>query len=36
MWSIVDNYQNRVSANQTHMTVSRAQVPTHRGHVTSH
>ena len=28
-----DSCQNRVSADHCHMTVSRAQVPTHPGHV---
>ena len=32
LWSI-DNCQNRVSADQNHMTVTRAQVSTHRGRV---
>ena len=31
-WSI-DSCQNRVPADQYHLTVSRAQVPTHRGQV---
>ena len=31
-WSI-DNCQNKVSADQYHLTVSRAQMPTHRGRV---
>ena len=32
LWSI-DSYQNRASADQYHLTVSRAQVSTHRGRV---
>ena len=32
LWSI-DSCQNRVSADQYHLTVSRARVLTHRGHV---
>ena len=32
LWSI-DSCQNRVSANQRHLTVSRAQVSTHQGRV---
>ena len=32
LWSI-DSCQNRVSADQYHLTVSRAQVSTHRGQV---
>ena len=32
MWSI-DSYQNKVSADQYHMTESRAQVSTHRGYM---
>ena len=32
LWSI-DSYQNRVSADQYHLTVSRAQVSTHQGQV---
>ena len=27
--SAIDSCQNRVSANQSHMTVSQAQLPTH-------
>ena len=29
----IDSYQNRVSADQHHLTISRAQVSTHRGRV---
>ena len=32
LWSI-DSCQNRVSADQYHLTVPRAQVSTHRGRV---
>ena len=32
LWSI-DSCQNKVSADQYHLTVSRAQVSTHRGRV---
>ena len=32
---LTDSCQNRVSADQCHMIVSQAQVPTHRGHVKS-